>query len=423
MTYFYVSILALIGLASAFVLFPLLRLKRQAEQELSNANVVKQRITELEQEVEEGLIAASDKADAINELKIALVDETITPTGSQKPFNLGIFMLLGIPALAIGAWVYIEANQFSGLQQYQQAKVDVIALREQMQANGGAELTPDDFAVLALSIRGALRENPEDATGWSTLGLVNSSIGRIEESVAAYEKSLDINPQNDRVRFKYTEALMISDDEDNLQNAVRQLDYLISKDTSNRNYRLLMTTVAIKLQDAALASTHFNEIRQQLDPNSGFYQSLVTELDALGVNVSSLLAPYADVANTSNDIGDASNEMLIQINVSDVLRSQVDNSAYLVIYAQNAESQSRAPLAVKRMPVSNFPIEVSLSDNDAMISSMNLSSATLVNVTARISSSADVTPQTGDFEGSQMNIALPLDINSKVSILINEELK
>lgn len=415
------SALGLLVLALIFVVYPIFRAKQQDKVQLSNANVVKQRIIELEREVEEGLIDSKDKEQAINELKIALVDETPNAPLKVGKLSIGPMLALALPAIAVGIWVYWQSNQLTGLQEYKQAQIDVIALRERMQETGGQGLTPDDFAVLALSIRTALRDKPDDVQGWGTLGLVNSAIGRIDESIAAYEKAVDLNPSDDTLRFKYAETLMLSGSEDHLATAVRNLEFLLSKDISNRNYHLLLTTVAIKLQDAEKANQHFAMIKDQLDPESQFYQSIVTELAKLGVNV----LPSDNTENNSpaNTLANNISALNLTIDIDDALQSKLPKDAYLIVFAQNSESASRAPLAVKRFPLGSLPVNVSLSDEDAMIPSMNLSSANKVKLTARISLDDNVMPQAGELEGSIHDIPITAGTSESFKVIINKELE
>ena len=422
---FYLSAAGVTLLALIFVVYPIFKAKKQNALQLSNASVVKQRMLELEREVEEGLIDSADKDIAIKELKVALVDEMPKDVINKEKVSVGLFLVLAIPALLIGGWVYWQSNQLPGLKEYEQAKIDIVSLREQMQETGGQGLTPNDYAMLALSIRTKLRDEPEDVTGWSTLGLVSSVIGRIEESVSAYEKALKLAPQNDNIRFKYAETLMLAGSEDHLQNASRQLKYLIAKSEDNRNENLLLTTVAIKLQDAQLAASSFNAIKDELDPNSRFYQSIVTELSALGVNIAQTNTTGSpnNQASSPQAINSATSEILISVNIADALRSKLPDNAYLIVFAQRNDGASRAPLAVKRMPLGGLPVQVSLSDADAMIPSMNLSSVDKIKLSARISLDENVMPAAGELEGSVVDIDLANKAVRTFTVTINKELK
>jgi cytochrome c-type biogenesis protein CcmH len=117
-----------------------------------------------------------------------------------------------------------------------------------------------------------------------------------------------------------------------------------------------------------------------------------------------------------------SSELLINVNISDELKSSLPENAYLIVFAQHSDGRSRAPLAVKRFKLPVLPIQLSLSDQEAMIPAMNLSSANVVNVTARISLDEDVMPKAGELEGSAVNIELA-KVSSSINVVIDKILQ
>ncbi|GAB55517.1 hypothetical protein GPUN_1393 [Glaciecola punicea ACAM 611] len=451
MTYFYVYAVGIVLVAIVFVCYPMIRLKLISpgakaagkSYELSNANVIKQRITELEREVNEGLIDADEKENAIRDLKLALVAETlVVDKRVQGPLNPLLLIGLALPAIAVGVWVYLHSNQLTGLLAYKESTLQIDDLRAKLDAQGPQSLTPNDFAKFALSIRSNLRDNPDDARGWSYLAMVSTSIGRVDEGIAAYEKALDLTPQDDALRFRFAEALMLQGTEGSLQNSARQLQFLLQKQPENGNNRLLLTSVAIQLQDPELAVSQFQMIKDDMNPTSQFYQTLVTELRKLGVTDVAIVGEPSTAAlippmlSNMEDISagalaipvspdSSANELLINVNISDELQSSLPNAAYLIVFAQHSDGRSRAPLAVKRFALPTLPVQLSLSDSDAMIPAMNLSSASMVNITARISLDEDVMPSAGELEGSALSIDLaavnntdPLGINVVIDKLL-----
>ncbi|MFT6270658.1 MAG: cytochrome c-type biogenesis protein CcmI [Alphaproteobacteria bacterium] len=425
-------------MAMLFVCYPIIKQKLQSSStgtikslELSNANVIKQRITELASEVNEGLIDPAEKENAIRDLKLALVAETPeVDIREQRPLSVLLLVVLALPAIGIGAWVYWQSNQLEGLLAYKQSTLQVDDLRAKLEEQGPQSLTPNDFAKFALSIRSNLQDNPDDVRGWGYLAMLSTSIGRVDEGIAAYKKALDLAPQDDDLRFKFAEALMLQGTEKSLQNSARQLNYLVQKQPDNGNNRLLLTSVAIQLQDAELAVTQFLQIKDDMNPTSQFYQTIVTELRKLGVvDVSIVGEPsIAAVASTQAISAGAlaieagpsslSKEILINVNISDALQSRLPEQAYLIVFAQHSDGRSRAPLAVKRFALPSLPVQISLSDTDAMIPAMNLSSAQQVNITARISLDEDVMPSAGELEGSVLDIDLAA-ISANQTTIIN----
>lgn len=481
MTNFYIFTALLIALSCLFVVIPLLRKAKLNQLEVTNANVVKQRMTELDQELTEGLISEKDKITAVRELKLALVEEsdrvdsnTAVSDGKVNWFLVG---LLSLPALVLGAWVYFNANQLTGLQAYIAAQSQAADLTARIQGQNGAEVTPNDYAKFALVIRKRLRETPDDVEGWRLLGQVHMAIGRMEESIAAFEKALDLAPRDLALRERYAQALMVTGSEESLENAKRQTEYLLTLLPDNRDYRLLLTAIATQLGDADTALRNFMMIRGELSPDSTFYQSLVAQLINIGVPASAFDAGEADsalgqgeqqrteqnaAANPEQTAGPALKQSMaqsieqnmqqsparleaqtdisaepsnrahtsnagasIQVNVSLApdIADKMPASGFLIVFAQNAESDSRIPLAVKRMPLSDFPITVSLSDEDAMMPSMTLSSVSKARITARISQDADVMPTAGELQGQIDTLDLVKGQTLQSNLVINKELE
>jgi cytochrome c-type biogenesis protein CcmI len=408
---FYLYAGLLIVASVFFVVVPLLKKAKLNKLQVSNANVVKQRISELEQEVEEGLISEKDRISAVRELKLALVEEselisdnTIAPSSQV---NWLLVAGLSLPAIAIGIWVYVTSNQIDGLQQYIAAQAQAAELTERIQGQTGAEVTPNDYAKFALVIRKRLRETPEDVEGWRLLGQVQLAIGQMEQAIAAYEKALDLAPRDLPLREKYAQALMVSATEENLENAKRQAEYLVSVAPENRDYRLLLTVVATQLGDAETAFNNFLVIRGQLSANSNFYQSLVAQLVNIGVSEESLALPNSVAREVSTEpvmsesplAGSGETGVSIEISLAQAMESKLPNEGFLIVFAQDADSDSRVPLAVKRLTLAGFPVIVDLSEQDAMLPSMTLASAENVRITARISRDADVMPSNGELQG------------------------
>ncbi|WP_371192538.1 c-type cytochrome biogenesis protein CcmI [Glaciecola sp. SC05] len=446
MSNFYIYSALLIALSSLFVIIPLLRKAKLNQLQVSNANVVKQRMTELEQEVTEGLISEKDKVSSIRDLKLALVEEsdiiddnTAVATGKV---NWLLAALLALPAVVLGAWVYFNANQLSGLQEYIAAQTQAADLTARIQGQTGAEVTPNDYAKFALVIRKRLRDTPDDVEGWRLLGQVQMAIGRMEESIAAFEKALDIEPRNLAIREKYAQALMAAGSEDTLNNAKRQVEYLLSLAPDNRDYRLLLTVVATQLGDADVALSNFLMIRNELSGNSNFYQSLVAQLINIGVPAELLndealaqtgepdslqgkdISAQSDSGSSQSQAIDADGVGLeLTVSITPDMAAKLPSDGFLIVFAQNAESESRIPLAVKRISLGSFPVTVSLSDSDAMMPSMTLSSVNKAKITARISKDADVMTTAGELQGHIERLDLVKGQILKSNIVINEELQ
>lgn len=418
MNYFFLIAVALLVLAVLFVCIPLKRKTKQQQLEISNANVIKQRIEELEEEVAQGLISEKDKSSSIRELKLALVDEVSKEDNTQLVNKSSILsLLLALPAIGIGVWVYIETNHLEELKEYTQVLKEVEALSQKVLTDNGQDVTANDYAKYALIIRERLREAPNDAEGWMYLGQTQLAIGRIEDSIAAFERGIRITPNDSNMRVRLVNALIASGSQDDLNKAQRQMDLLISVEPENRQHRLLQTVVAAQRGDAIRAGQNFAMIKEQLSAQGEFYESLVVQLRNIGVD-------EALLGNNTPSIAEGVGVTTVQteISVQPELLSKLPESGFLIVFAQDALSGSQVPLAVKRIAIPQFPARLSLTTNDAMLPNMNIDSAEQINITARISKDADVAVSSGELQGVLENISAARNGSISVKLTINQEL-
>lgn len=92
-----------------------------------------------------------------------------------------------------------------------------------------------------------------------------------------------------------------------------------------------------------------------------------------------------------------------KIEIDAAMRSQASNSGFVFVIAR-AKDQPGAPVAARRLPLSAFPINFSLSDADSMLPAQKLSSMATADVLVRLSVTGDAAPQKGDIESAVQSI-------------------
>lgn len=438
MTSFYVYCSLFAAIAVGFIVYPWLKDRNAKKRfEVSNTNVIKQRIQEIKREAFEGLIDPEEMQTAIDEMKIALADETAfhdaqekkAETTSLSARSAKLPLLIGaIPALLAAVWVYVDANQLSGLQDLVDATNNIDELSQRILVTPADDVRPEEFQKYALVIRQQLRKDPTDDTGWQWLGRLRMSLGQTDEAVAAFDKALKISPDAQDIRMKYAQAMMMVGDDENLQNAKRQISYLVQIAPENRNYRLLLTVVAAQLNDSEVAFANFALIKDALSADSTVYQSLVNQLRSMGASdgLLSLSNGSSDdlLDNSSLDntvAAKGTRGFDVTVSIANELQSKVPSTGFLILFAQDAISGSRVPLAVKKLALPQFPISLSLSADDAMIASLSLENAEQVIITARISVDEDVMTRPGELEGSLASVKVN-DSMQAVTLIINKEI-
>ncbi len=431
---FYIIVSGLITLVLLIVAFPWLRNKNHAKQDsLSNTQIVKQRLAELDREVQEGLISEHDKRQAVDELKLALVDESAFQ--SHKTGNAKLPLAIGaVLAIPFGVIVYAQVNQMDRVTQASQAIEALPELSQQLASGNANNLTQQDIASLALAIRQRLREEPEDDTGWMYFGRLMLSIGQEVQAIEAIDKAVSLAPSNSANRITLAQALMTTGDVNNLERAQSILLGLLNDNPANDNLALMMAVVSAQLGDLENTQRFYKQVEGKLPADSDMAQRLVARIKELQGNTSAMAALQNTAAeitdtstaqNASSEAKNASSEAQtgfnITVNLSDDASTKAPKDGFLIVFAQDANSDNKMPAAVVKLPIDDFPVSVTLTTENAMMPQFTLATLSDVVVTARLSKDGNVAVSKGEWQGS-VNASVTANEISSLSVIIDKEL-
>jgi len=431
---FYIIVSGLITLVLLIVAFPWLRNKNHAKQDsLSNTQIVKQRLAELDREVQEGLISEHDKRQAVDELKLALVDESAFQ--SHKTGNAKLPLAIGaVLAIACGVIVYAQVNQMGRVTQASQAIEALPELSQQLASGNANNLTQQDIASLALAIRQRLREEPEDDTGWMYFGRLMLSIGQEVQAIEAIDKAVSLAPSNSANRITLAQALMTTGDVNNLERAQFILLGLLNDNPENDNLALMMAVVSAQLGDLKNTERFYQQVEGKLPADSDMAQRLVARIKELKGNTNEMAAlqnTAAEITDTStaqnasseakNTNGEAQTGFNITVNLSDGANIKAPKDGFLIVFAQDANSDNKMPAAVVKLPIEDFPVSVTLTTENAMMPQFTLATLSDVVVTARLSKDGNVAVAKGEWQGS-VSASVTANEISSLSVIIDKEL-
>ena len=438
---FYIIVSGLITLVLLIVAFPWLRNKNHAKQDsLSNTQIVKQRLAELDREVQEGLISEHDKRQAVDELKLALVDESAFQ--SHKTGNAKLPLAIGaVLAIACGVIVYAQVNQMGRVTQASQAIEALPELSQQLASGNANNLTQQDIASLALAIRQRLREEPEDDTGWMYFGRLMLSIGQEVQAIEAIDKAVSLAPSNSANRITLAQALMTTGDVNNLERAQSILLGLLNDNPANDNLALMMAVVSAQLGDLENTQRFYKQVEGKLPVDSDMAQRLVARIKELQGNTSEMAAlqnTAAEITDTStaqnasseaknasseaqSDSSEAQTGFNITVNLSDDAYIKAPKDGFLIVFAQDANSDNKMPAAVVKLPIEDFPVSVTLTTENAMMPQFTLATLSDVVVTARLSKDGNVAVSKGEWQGS-VSASVTANEISSLSVIIDKEL-
>ena len=106
-------------------------------------------------------------------------------------------------------------------------------------------------------INHALRIEPDDVNLIGTLGMIYNSINMYAESDSAYEKALELDPENSLINNNYSYALAVRGEQ--LERALEMVKISIAADSLNSSYLDTIGWVYFKLGDFVLAKEYLEK--------------------------------------------------------------------------------------------------------------------------------------------------------------------
>lgn len=408
---------AMLLLAAVIIVMPFVLVRNRAKADaLTNTQLVRQRMTELEREYEEGLLSAEDKQAAIRELKIALATEATDE--QRKSQGVGIVAAIaGVVLVIVASTVYVTSNQMAKISHWQESYERLPELSKRVVMEADQSITPQDLQDFALGLRTKLALDGDDVTGWLLLGRLHMSMGQLESALHAFEKSHDMQPQNTSVLDSYSQALMAatqqSGDDSYIQQAKPLLETLVALEPENINARGMLAVVAGLLGDKQTSLANWRYLASVVPEESPMATQINMQIAKLtGEEASQPALASAEKSATRIDIS---------VTIDSALKAKLPKQAYLFVFAQDADGTSRMPAAVVRQPLDQFPVSVTLSDENAMMPGFTLSQLSKARLVARVSVDENVATAEGEFQGEVLVELKPGEALTE-TILINKEL-
>ncbi|PKG98896.1 c-type cytochrome biogenesis protein CcmI [Paraglaciecola sp. MB-3u-78] len=420
MSLFYLGAVLSFVIFLMFILFPwFTKSPDDTVSTLTNKSLIKQRLTELHTEQQQGLLSDTDRLQSENELKLALLDETKTSQSNET--SVGIPLAIGaLVSLSVGIGVYLYSNQIQRIDQWQMAQQQTSELGQRM-IKGDENLNLKDLQTFALGLRTKLVDTPEDATGWMLLGRVSGAINRLDSAIQAFEKSLQYDPNNIGTLSSYAQALLMTGQEQQVFQAKQVLLQILDLEPDNTNAMGVLAIAASELGDKALALENWQRLVAFIpdsDPNNAAVNQRILQLQTELDQDNQQVAQNQSKVSTDNL---STTRVSLTINISDELQAKLPGNGFLFVFAQESSGQVKMPAAVVKMPLGEFPVVVELSNDNAMTPNYTLSQLQQAKLVARVSIDGIGTQSAGDFQG-ELLVTLSANEMTQETITIDREL-
>jgi cytochrome c-type biogenesis protein CcmH len=397
----------LIAGALLFVVPPLLRrgLRTGATRDAVNVAVYRDQLRELESDLRAGTLAPDQHEKARGEIEARLLadvgkgDAAAQPRRHTRAAALALGLAVPICALAVYVAVGNPRALLPG-------------------TAGGANahgVSAQQFEAMVSRLAARLKENPEDAEGWMMLGRSYAVLGRFGESSQAYAKAAARTPGDAQLLADYADALAMAQGRTLQGEPETILRRALAIDPNNVKALLLAGTAAFNRNDGAAAVRHWERVLGLLPAESDMIQRVQASI-AEARSLSGSPGGKAQIAKPAQAQGGRVSGV---VRLAPELAGKVAPGDTVFIFARAAEGP-RMPLAILRKRGSDLPIQFSLDDSMAMAPQMKLSAFPNVVIGARVSKSANASPQPGDLQG----LSGPVKVgDGKVSVVIDTELQ
>jgi tetratricopeptide (TPR) repeat protein len=257
------------------------------------------------------------------------------------------------------------------------------------------------------------------------------SVGQEVQAIEAIDRAVQLAPSNTSNRITLAQALMTTGDVNNLERAQRLLQGLLVENPQNDNLALMMAVVSAQLGDLDNTKRFFAQVRNKLPADSDMSKRLsarIIELEQRSLvavqgnelNNEVESAANASMASAESSINDTTG-FSVTVDLSPQAKENAPSTGFLIVFAQDLNSENRMPAAVVKLPIQAFPTTVSLTVDNAMMPQYTLSSLSDVVITARLSLDGNVAVAQGEWQGNTESPVTPSELTS-VNITINKEL-
>ncbi|WP_413727930.1 c-type cytochrome biogenesis protein CcmI [Sodalis sp. RH19] len=372
----------LLTLACALFVLPALRYRRQGgaiTRDSLNQAFFTHRLDELAQDEAQGVVA--ERTLHIEELQQNLLsDIPVAPAPARPP--LGAWVL--IPGAAALVLVTLAFYAWTGgafqVWRWQQTVAEMPALRARIMDPHASQLSAQELARFAVGLRASLREHPQQTQDWLILGRIGVVMNDAAMATQAFERAHRLAPDDDAITLDYAGVLTRSADAGDNQEGDSLLRALLKRQPGNITALNLLAVGLYQQGDYAQAISLWRQVLTLLpagDVHGDAIRRVINQARALSGQETAKLTVDVTLAPALDDKPPAQGTLFISV----------------------TDGKSPVPVAVKTLPLSRFPLSLTLDDSNAMLPERLLSAQRQVKVRVRIARDGGADARPGDWFG------------------------
>lgn len=334
-------------------------------------------------------------------LERQLVDLVLAaPTAPARVGGKLAFMLTGL-VIALAAAGYLWTGSPGTPAQPFASRTDTAPTQQAGANGGGPEVSREQIVAMTEKLSARLLDTPDDVEGWRMLGRAQMALEQSDLAVKAYQRVVQLQPQDAGALADYADALAVRNGRDLKGEPTQLIEQALRLDPAHMKSLILAGTAAYNRGDFAQAVVYWDRAGQIGPTDNPMAQQ--ARAAAAEAREASKLPAAAVTSAPPTPAGPAA--VSGTVSLAPALQGRVSPSDTVFIVARPADG-SRMPLAIVRKEVRDLPYRFTLDDSQAMSPASKVSGAGKVIVVARISKSGQASPQPGDLEGVTAPVAV-----------------
>jgi len=380
MTEFWLSAGLLLLAALGFLLIPILRVRRQQQEEdrtALNVALYQERVAELAAQQAAGVLDERQMAKGRDEAARELLADTEGAEPVRQRHQGRALPLLAavlVPLLALGLYLHFGA-------------ADKVELTQEFAA------APKTLDEMTTRLERAVQAQPDSAEGLYFLGRAYMAQQRPADAARAYERAVALAGRQPELLGQWAQALYFAADKKWSPQVQALTDEALKADPNEVTSLGLRGIAAFEGERYQAAIDYWNRLLAQLPEGDASRTALQGGIDRAAERLGSTGGKPQATAPA---------RLKVRVELAAALKDKVKPDDTVFIFAR-ASNGPPMPLAAKRVTVAQLPLEVELSDADAMLPQMKLSQFAEVQLVARVSRAGQ--PTRGEWVGQGAPLA------------------
>ena len=335
-----------------------------------NAAIYREELDKLEAEHQAGTINSADYEIAHAEMRQRLFQDTVIEddreiAGSAKKTAIGLCIFI----VVLSSGLYFSLG-------------DVVRVA---QKNSETPMTQEGVEKMVAEFAAKMEKDPGNLKGWAMLARSYRILGRNEDAAKAYARAGDYINSDPQLLADYADVLATNADGNFTGKPLQLINQALKLDPDNLMALWLSGTAAYSSGNYKVAVQTWEKLAKQIPPDTDearAIQASIAEARSKGG-----LSSQAPVSVAGKVIGG-------NIDVSPDLKSKIKMGDIVMVIAR--KPGERMPVAVLKVPASDFPMNFTLTDALAMNPSALLSQLSEASIEVRISKTGMAKPEAGD---------------------------